>query len=109
MQVRSPRCSSSFMFFEGEKMKQEIVRAGFVGLAALGAAAIPANAQLASLSKGQQLLANWGMQFNGAIALTSDHFNETTLKNTNFNSPIWAWTSDTSNGIQKLGPSDPWG
>lgn len=75
----------------------------------LGAAAVPASAQVASLSKGQNLLVNWGMQFNGAIALTGDPFNETTLKNTNFDSPMWIWTSDSSSGIGKLGPSDPWG
>jgi hypothetical protein len=65
-----------------------------------------ARAQVASLSKGQQILVDRGLQINGVVALTSDPFHLSTLQSTNFTAPLWAWTSDVS----KLGsaPGAPW-
>src|SRR5262249_38066640 len=65
-----------------------------------------AHAQVATITKGQQILVDRGMQLNGVIALTSDPFHLSTLQSTNFTAPMWAWTSDMS----KLGaaPGAPW-
>lgn len=74
---------------------------------AMLATASPVFAQVASLSKGQQILVSRGMQINGIIALTSDPFHLSTLQSTNFTAPFWAWTSDVS----KLGAASagaPW-
>jgi autotransporter-associated beta strand protein len=74
--------------------------------AAVLAAALPARGQVTSLSKGQQILVDRGLQLNGLVALTSDPFHLSTLQSTNFTAPLWAWTSDVS----KLGaaPGAPW-
>ena len=69
-------------------------------------ATLSVRAQVPSLSKGQQILVDRGMQINGVVALTSDPFHLSTLQSTNFTAPLWAWTSDVS----KLGsaPGAPW-
>ena len=63
--------------------------------------AASARGSVPTAGKGQNLMVNWGLQFNGLIAVTSDPFNLNTLKGANFNSPFWAWTTDVS----KLGPA----
>ena len=74
--------------------------------AVLLVATLPVRAQVASLSKGQQVLVDRGLQIDGLVALTSDPFHLSTLQSTNFTAPLWAWTSDVS----KLGsaPGAPW-
>ena len=68
--------------------------------------ALPARGSVTTVGKGQNLMVNWGLQFNGLVAVTSDPFNLNTLKGANFNSPFWAWTADVS----KLGaaPGSTW-
>jgi len=67
---------------------------------------LAAQAQIASLDKGHQILIDRSLQISGVIALTSDPFHLSTLRAGGFTKPQWAWTSDVST----LGavPGAPW-
>src|SRR4051812_33686393 len=63
-------------------------------------------AQIATLNKGQQILASRGFQITGTVASSGDPYHWSTLYNTNFNAPLWAWTADTSQ--LAASPSSQW-
>src|SRR5262245_49609903 len=87
------------------KKKQRKVKTIALAAAVLSAAPV-VRGEVASLSKGQEVLVARGLQLGGVIANTADPFHLTTLQSMNYTVPLWAWTPDVS----KLGaaPGAPW-
>jgi autotransporter-associated beta strand protein len=74
-------------------------------------AAVPpvANAQLATLDKGHQLLVNNGLQIWGVATDTSYGLNYASLENANMNGVMWGFPAVGGTDMNALGPGDKWG
>lgn len=78
------------------RCRKKTMRMMAVTGAAIAVASSSLSAQVASLSKGQQILVNHGFQINGIIANTGDAYHLSTLQSMNYTAPMWAWTTDVT-------------